>query len=199
MRLPIAILLFFFASCRNQGDTGINALSRVIPDTSRTWAGRMTRDAFSQTRTFEKSLKIGSLIDGTANDEIRVWYLSGSYDPQVAFIAKPDSFSKWTLRIISFYRTKVDSTYNDYSLVLRHTSVDSLNLNKYWTLTSQSDLQNGDDYGCMDGEDIFIEMSNRMKYRFMWYRCPEINKSRDSVFLTASNLANRLDALAVEH
>lgn len=183
----------------NQSDKRNVDFSRSIPDTSKTWVGQMTRDAYSQTRTFEKSLKIGTLIDGAANDEIRVWYLSSLYDPQVVFIAKADSLNKWTLRTISFYRTKSDSIYADYSRVLRHTFVDSLNLNKYWSLTSQSDLPNGDNYGCMDGEDILIEMSNRMKYRFMWYRCPEINKTKDTVFLAASNIANRLDALAVEH
>ena len=199
MRLLIAIALFFLASCSNQRDIENVEFSRIIPDTSKTWAGRMTREAYIETRTFEKTLKFEKLIDGTKQEEIRVWYLSGSYDPQVVFIAKADSLNKWTLRTISFYHSKSDSIYADYSRVLRQTSVDSLNFNKYWQLTSQSDLPKGDTYGCMDGENIFIEMSNRMKYRFMWYRCPEINKDKETVFLAAATLANRLDALAVEH
>ncbi|HEX8460529.1 MAG TPA: hypothetical protein VF623_03840 [Segetibacter sp.] len=199
MRLQIAIVLFLFAFCRNKHGTGHVEFNRIMPDTSKTWAGRMTQEAFNQTRTFGKTLNLGQLIEGTPQEEIRVWYLSGSYDPQVVFIAKADSFNKWSLRTISFYRTKSDSIYADYSRVLRQSAVDSLNLHKYWQLTSQSDLPKGDTYGCLDGEDIFIEMSNRIKYKSMWYRCPEINKNKDTTFHSAASLVNRLDALAVEH
>jgi hypothetical protein len=199
MKLSIAIVLFFLASCSDQNETAKVEFSRSIPDTCKTWAGRMTRDAYNETRSFEKTLKLAKLIDGTQRDEIRVWYLSSSYDPQVLFIAKADSSNSWTLRTISFYRTKSDSIYADYSRVLRHSSVDSIHLNTYWQLTSQSELPQGDTYGCVDGEDLFIEMANQRKYRLMWYKCPEINKDKDTVFLTAANLANRLDAFAVEH
>jgi hypothetical protein len=199
MKLLFAIILIFFASCSDQNETANMQFSRSIPDTSKTWAGRMTRDAYNETRSFQKTLKLTKLIDGTERDEIRVWYLSGSYDPQVLLIAKADSLNRWTLRTISFYRAKSDSIYADYSRVLRQSSVDSLHLNKYWQLTSQSDLPQGDTYGCVDGEDLFIEMANRKKYRFMWYRCPDINKDKDTVFLAAANLANKLDAFAVEH
>lgn len=199
MRAHFAIVLFLLASCSSQPDSLKVEFHRFIPDTSRTWAGRMTRDAYNQTRAFENTLKLEKLIDGTVHDELRVWYLSSSFDPQVVFIAKADSSNKWSLRTISFYRTKSDSIYADYSRVLRQSAVDSLNLNKYWQLTSQSDLSKGDTYGCVDGEDIFIEMSNRIKYKFLWFRCPEIYKDKDTTFLSATALANRLDALAVEH
>lgn len=187
------------ASCHNQHDSAKVEFNRSIPDTSKTWAGRMTRYAYNQTRQFENSLKLQKLVDGTIQDEIRVWYLSGSYDPQVVFIVKTDSLNNWTLRIVSFYRTKSDSIYADDSRVLRQGSVDSLALHKYWKLTSQSDMLNGDSYGCRDGEDLFIEMSSKTKYQFMWYRCPEINKDKDTAFRFAAALANRLDALTIEH
>jgi hypothetical protein len=199
MKLSFAIGLIFLASCREQNVTANVEFSRSIPDTSKTWAGRMTRDAYNQTRRFEETLKLAKLTDGTQRDEIRVWYLSGSYDPQVLFIAKADSLNRWTLRTVSFYRTKSDSIYADYSRFLRQSSVDSLHLNTCWQITSQSDLPQGDSYGCVDGEDLFIEIANQRKYRFMWYRCPDINKDKDTVFLAAANLANRLDAFAVEH
>jgi len=159
----------------------------------------MTGEAYRQTRSFEKSLKLENLINGSFQDEIRVWYLQSSHDKNVLFIAKIDSLKKWSLRTISFYKNKSDSIYADYSKTLRHSSADSLNFSKLWKIKSQSDLANGDTYGCMDGEDIFIELSERNKYRFLWYRCPEINKNKDSVFLTAWTLADRLDAFAVEH
>jgi hypothetical protein len=199
MRPQFSIILFLFISCGNRQDKVNVEFNRIIPDTSKTWSGRMTGEAYEQTRSFEKLLKLENLINGSFQDEIRVWYLQNSHDKHVLFIAKTDSLKKWTLRTISFYKNKSDSIYADYSRPLRHSSADSLNFSKLWQMKSQSDLANGDTYGCMDGEDIFIELSNRKKYRFLWYRCPEINKNKDSVFLAAWTLADRLDAFAVEH
>lgn len=199
MRSPIPIVFLLLASCRYNHDNAKVEFNSFIPDTSKTWAGRMTRDAYNQTRQFENSLKLQKLVDGTIQDEIRVWHLSDSYDPQVVFIAKADSLNDWTLRTISFYRAKSDSIYADYSRALRQSSIDSFALHKFWRLTSQSDMLNGDSYGCMDGEDLLIELSSKTKYKFMWYRCPEINKGKDTAFLIAAALAKKLDALAVEH
>lgn len=199
MRPKFSIILFLFISCGNRQDKVSVEFNRILPDTSKTWSGRMTGEAYRQTRSFEKSLKLENLINGSFQDEIRVWYLQSSHDKNVLFIAKIDSLKKWSLRTISFYKNKSDSIYADYSKTLRHSSADSLNFSKLWKIKSQSDLANGDTYGCMDGEDIFIELSERNKYRFLWYRCPEINKNKDSVFLTAWTLADRLDAFAVEH
>jgi hypothetical protein len=199
MKPQFFILLFLIASCSNKRDSAQVQFKRITADTTKTWVGRMTREAFNQVRTYGKSLNLEQLNDGTPKEEIRVWYLSVLYDQQVVFIAKEDSLNSWSLRTISFYRSKSDSIYVDYSRELRRSAVDSLNLNRYWELTSQSDLAKGDTYGCVEGEDLFIELSSRMKYKFVWYRCPEINKSKDSAFYLAAALANRLDALAVEH
>jgi hypothetical protein len=51
----------------------------------------------------------------------------------------------------------------------------------------------------MDGGDVFIELVNSSKYRFMWYRCPSMNKEKDSAFYLINKLASSLDGLAVEH
>mgnify|MGYP001189084772 CR=1 FL=1 len=199
MKSQFSIILFLFISCVNRQDNVSVEFNRIIPDTSKTWSGRMTGEAYEKTRNFEKSLKLENLTDGSFQDEIRVWYLQSSYDNHVLFIAKTDSLKKWSLRTISFYKNKSDSIYTDYSRPLRNSSIDSLDFSKLWKMKSQSDIANGVTYSCKDGEDIFIELSQRNKYRFLWYKCPEINKYKDSVFLTAWTLADRLDAFAVEH
>jgi hypothetical protein len=199
MRTLLLIAVFFFASCDSQsGDTTIDFV-RQIPDTTKSWTGRMTGESYHEAKRLETKLGLPTLSNGAINTEIRVWNFSGSYDPQVLFILKNDSTNGWQLRTISFYKTKGDSIYADYSRTIRHSTVDSLNLNRYWTLASQSDLKAGDSFGCMDGGDVFVELSSSAKYCFMWYRCPDINKDKDSVFLLANHLANRLNALAVEH
>jgi hypothetical protein len=199
MKPQFFILVFLVASCSNKRDTTQVQFIRITADTSETWVGRMTREAFYQVRTYGKSLGLEQLNDGTPKEEIRVWYLSVLGDQQVVFIAKEDSLNRWSLRTIIFYRSKSDSIYADYSRELRRSAVDSLSLNSYWELTSQSDLEKGDTYGCVGGEDLFIELSNRVKYKFVWYRCPEINRRKDSAFSLVAALVNRLDALAVEH
>jgi hypothetical protein len=147
---------------------------------------------------FEKELELKSIIDGAANEEIRVWNLSGSYDPQDLFIVKADSLGKWTLQTISIFPSKRDNMYIEYSQLLRQSSVDSLKLNELWYIKSQSEVSNGDTYGCMDGVDVLIETANVLNYRLMWYRCPMINKGKDSVFRSIAELIDNLEAFASE-
>jgi hypothetical protein len=199
MRDLLLIGLFFLTSCGSQSGGTIHSFEQHIPDTTKSWAGRMTKESYQEAKRMEAKLGLPTLSDGTNNIEIRVWNFSGSYDPQVLFILKDDSTNGWHLRIVSFYKTKGDSIYADNSRMIRQSAVDSLNLNRYWTLTSQSDLKAGDTYGCVDGGDVFVELADSLKYQFMWYRCPDINKDKDSVFLLAHLLTDRLDALAIEH
>jgi hypothetical protein len=199
MRDLLLIGLFFLAACGSQSADTKVSFERHIPDTTKSWAGQMTRESYHEAIRLENKLRLHTLSDGTNNTEIRVWNFSGSYDPQVLFILKNDSTNGWSLRTLSFYKTKSDSIYADYSRTIRQSAIDSLNLNRYWTLASQSDLKAGDSYGCMDGGDVFVELASSTKYRFMWYSCPDINKEKDLVFLLADQLTNKLDALAVEH
>ena len=159
----------------------------------------MTREAYSQTRIFENKLKLATLLDGVKNHEFRVWKLSSFYDSQVVFIAKSESSNRWTLRKVSFNRAKPDSVFSDFVRILGQGAIDSLNLERYWQLTSQSDLGLGDSFGCNDGGDIFIEMANPWRYRFMWHRCPDIHKDNDPSFRLTSELADKLNALAFDH
>ena len=159
----------------------------------------MTKEAYILTRRFETKLGLQTLSNGAASIEIRVWNLSSYYDPQVLFILKNDSSKHWCLRTISFYQNKNDSIYADFTRIIRHGVIDSIGLNRYWTLASQSDLKEGDSFGCMDGSDLFIELADPTKYRFMWYRCPDLHIKKDSTFLLAYELGSRLDGLSVAH
>jgi hypothetical protein len=93
---------------------------------------------------------------------------------------------------LSFCQTKADSIYLDHTRSIRSGSIDSLNLDRYWDLASQSDLKAGDLFGCLDGGDVFMEIADSLKYRFLWYRCLNINKLKDSVFFLASELTSKL-------
>jgi len=195
MRALILPVLFFLASCGGQSVEKNNGFKRLLPDTTKSWSGKMTRDTYNSTRRLEEKLYLESILNGTKNQEIRVWNLSGSYDPQVLFILKKDSGDWWRLRTLSFYQTKADSIYADHTRSIPTGSIDSLHLNRYWVLASQSDLKAGDSFGCLDGGDAFMEMADSVKYRFLWYRCPDINKLKDSAFFLVSELTSKLDRL----
>ncbi len=198
MRTLIILGVFFLSSCVINPNETVTEFKKLLPDTTKSWSGRMTRDNFHLTRQLEQKLNLASLLNGTKNQEIRVWNLSGSFDPQVLFILNEDNVDKWTLRTISFNLANGDSITADYTRLVRQDSIDSLNLSHFWGLGSQSDLKGGDSYGCLDGENVFMEIANSSWYRFMWYSCPDLNKHKDSVFFLVSKLVKNLDRLTEE-
>ena len=153
----------------------------------------MTREAFHQTRKLEGKLNVRSLTSGIKGEEIRIWGLSGPYDPQSLTILSNSDSQGWNVRQVSFYHSKNDSISKDFTKPIQSFPIDD-----YWSLASQSDLANGDDYGCMDGGDVFIEIVNASKYRFMWYRCPDINEKKDSIFHKVAELRKKVDGLIGE-
>lgn len=186
------------ASCSSQTSEPQKEFKRILPDTTQSWSGQMTKEAYHQTRSIEKKFSLESLLNGVKGKELRIWNLSGFYDPQVLLILSKSKTNNWNLRVLNFYQTKGDSIYSDYTRPIRSSSIDSLNLNRYWSLASQSDLKAGDTYGCMDGGEVFMEIADATKYRFMWYRCPDINKNRDSAFFIVTELKSKLRELTVE-
>lgn len=195
MRNLIILGVFFLSSCGSNPVETVTEFRRLIPDTTKSWSGRMSRDYYHFTRQLEQKLNLPSLLNGTKNQEFRVWNLSNAYDPLDLFILKEDSIDKWTLRTLSFYHANGDSIGTDYTRLVRQDFIDSMNLSNFWSLGSQSDLRDGDSYGCFDGGDVFMEIADSARYRFMWYRCPDLNKHKDSVFLLSSMLVIKLDEL----
>jgi hypothetical protein len=190
--------LLFLASCGNKPNESVMAFERLLPDTSKTWSGQMTRQTFEEVKNFEIKFHLSKLSEGAATQEIRIWNLSGSFDPQVLSILQHSGENQWKLRTLSFYHTKGDSVYADNTKTLRQSLVDSLDINRLWEIPSQSDMKTGDKYGCLDGGDIFIEMANTKKYRFLWYNCPDINKEKHTAFNYANDLAKKMNGLAAK-
>jgi hypothetical protein len=182
--------LLLIASCGNRSSEPHAEFRRILPDTSKSWAGQMTREAFHQTRNLEEKLNLRSLTSGIKGEEIRIWGLAGFYDPQSLTILSKASREGWNIRLVSFYQIKYDSISSDVTMPIENFPFDD-----YWNLASQSDLRNCDDYGCVDGGDVFIELANAAKYRFMWYRCPDINESKDSTFYQIIELRRKIAGL----
>ena len=199
MKLFVTISLLFIASCQNYSTINSISFKRNIPDTSKTWSGKMTNNCFILTRHLQQILGQSTLVNGTSHTVIRIWRLSGIFDPQLLINLEQGSINTWQLNTISFNAAKPDSQKVEYSKSIPSNVIDSIHLNRYWTLPSQSELKAPDSFGCADGEDIFIELADSVKYRFMWYRCPELNKYKDSVFELINQLSTKLTELTFKH
>jgi hypothetical protein len=183
----------FLASCGNRTSEQQTAVRLILPDTSKSWAGQMTRYASDQTGKLEKKLNLRSITNGIKGKEIRIWELSGLYDPQSLTILSKGDNEGWNLKQVSFYQAENDSVS---SVVTK--PIENFPFDDYWNLASQSDMRNGDDYGCLDGGDVFIEMADVANYRFMWYRCPDINEKKDSTFYRVDELRKKITGLIKE-
>lgn len=199
MKMLKIIGSFLLTSCGGYPVEHAAKFRHILPDTSKSWAGRMTREEFYLTRNLERKLNLRSLTQGVTNTEVRIWNLSGSYDPQVINVLYRLNNEEWGLRTILFNRSKDDSIYTESRRRINSDRMDTFNFNQYWNLPSQSDLSAGDSYGCIDGGNVFMEIADSTRYRFMWYRCPAINKDKDSVFLLVNELPNKLHELFGEN
>jgi hypothetical protein len=192
------LALFLTAACGDKSPQTNNGFKRILPDTLKSWSGKMTREDFHLTRKLERKFNLGSLWDGVTNEEIRLWILYGSYDPQTLLILTKLNSDSWSLRKLSFYQIEGYNIHSDFTRSISNYLVDSLNLGRYWSLASQSDLKAGDSYGCMDGENVFFEIADSTKYRFMWFRCPGIHKNKNLAFLMISELQHQLEDLVLK-
>ena len=64
------------------------------------------------------------------------------------------------LHQLTFNYRNPDSLISDTNFIFKITLADSLQLDKFWLLNSQSDLTNGDQFGCLDGNTIFVELAD---------------------------------------
>ena len=195
MKISLTVITFFLISCGDPPVSKAHQFQRNLPDTSKSWSGQKTAETFHVTRKFEHEIELFSLIDGPMQTEIRIWNLSASYDPQsLTILQQADSIS-WLLRRVNFFYKKPDSIVSDLSKKIPAQVIESLRVNRLWDLKSQSDLKNGDSFGCVDGSVKFIEIADFNRYRFSWYNCPFINKDRDSIFFEVLEFTEKIGAL----
>jgi hypothetical protein len=195
MRTTFIIVILVLTSCADAPVSKAKHFERNLPDTSKTWCGRQTMQTFLVTRQFENKLKLNSLQNGVAGTEFRIWNLSGSLDPQCLTILRSTN-QNWFLRRLKFNYSRPDSLLYDTESAFALTNIDSLDFVKLWHLNSQSDLINGDQFGCTDSNVIFIELSDWSRYRFSWYNCPSINRCKDSVFMRINEMLDRINKIS---
>ncbi|OQP45309.1 hypothetical protein A4R26_32365 [Niastella populi] len=72
MRTLILLVLLFLASRCGQSIEKNTRFKRLLPDTTKTWSGQMTRESYNSTRDFEEKLHLESVLNGTKSQEIQM-------------------------------------------------------------------------------------------------------------------------------
>ena len=197
--LTIAVTL---ASCISQQQTD-EVISKTIhiPDSLGTFYSRQEYNDYKKLKTISAQLKLDSLENDTSSLEIRVWSLSSYFNPQSVRILKKRN-GKYLLSLITFYVApqnwetgKIDSIRPELRVQISSSDIEKLKIDSIWKLPSQSEMSNGDSFGCVDGSDLLLEMSNKVKYKYSFYRCPYILRERDKVFETIDIFSNKIGAL----
>jgi hypothetical protein len=74
--------------------------------------------------------------------------------------------------------------------------IKTLHLDKLWGIPTQSKMKDGENYGCIDGYALLIEISDKSKYQFTCHMCPSLHASKDSTFMTVDIFNNKVRELA---
>jgi hypothetical protein len=111
--------------------------------------------------------------------------------------------SIWIVSSLNYYlnfdnaKTKVDSisTKREIKKIISVNEFNFLRTEQIWLLPSQSEMINGDSYGCTDGYSLLVELSNKSKYKFLSYVCPDFHISKDTTFQNIVNFKQKVAEL----
>jgi hypothetical protein len=191
----IITAIILLPSCQNKPSRDAGNFRAVYPDTSITWAGQATGEDMRFVRMLEAEFGLPALITGTQNAEIRLWRLESAFDHQTIHILRKLSSDICELRTIKYARAGTDRLVSADIMLMDGAVFDSLQFERYRLMPSQSDMPDGDSYGCMDGGSVLIELADTQSYALKWYRCPRMHEASDSTFLLAAELIDFFDAL----
>ena len=193
MKFPTLIIFFLsLVACNNSNLQTQKAILKSvhIPDTTNNWYAKLF-DYPNYVRKTEitKQLSLDNLEADTSNSEIRIWTIGSNYNPQTLIYLKNKN-DIWTITKLNYYlsfdkaKTKVDSvlTQSKIERTISPSEFSFLETDRIWQQPSQSEMKNRGSYGCTDGYTLLIEMSNKSKYKFSNYICPDIHVSKDTAF-----------------
>jgi hypothetical protein len=209
--VTVFILWLTFLGCNNSNLQTHYAIPKSvhIPDTTNNWYAKLFDYSYYITKTeIAKRLKLEPLEKDTSNSEIRVWIIGSNYDPQKIISLKKKNNS-WKITEFNYYSSYKDSNSNVHidsistqekiEKVVSQSAFDLLKTEQIWQLPSQSEMKNGDSYGCVDGYALLIEMSNTLRYKFLFYMCPSFHISKDSTFQIVSAFQHKLGNLLTDN
>lgn len=181
MRSILLSTIFFFAACKSTPYSHLH-IEKIIPDSVGSYYAEQFHKDYLLSRKIVDSFKLQNISNGTKNQQVWFWDMSSSYDPQTIYILHRKSSDGWHLKVIKYYAFQKDSITSDVTKTINSNLFDTLNVDRFWKLPSQSQLKNGDKYGCVDGNTVLIEMADSTRYKYIFFRCPDIHADKDTAF-----------------
>jgi len=191
MRLFFLLAIYLLGAC-NSFKKDHSHFKKIIPDSTGGFYSKQFHNDYLSTRQVVDSLKLQDITNGVNNEQIWFWNLSSAYDPQTIYILQRNSTTNWNLRFLQ-YDANSKKAIVDRSKSLNGTFFDSLKFKHLWDLPSQSELKDGDRYGCLDGNTVLIEIADSTRYKYIAYRCPGIHVNKDSAFYYVNEISQFLD------
>lgn len=181
-------MIIFLPSCKNRPSLNTTNFKAIYPDTSSKWVGEATKEDMKYARALESKFNLSTLTAGAPNTEIRIWQFKSAFDPQTLHILMKLKSDSCEFRTIKYGSAGNNRLLSDHTILVNGAVFDRINLESYWLMPSQSDMPDGDRYGCMDGSSVLLELADIKTYAIKWYRCPAMHKSADNAFEMVSDM-----------
>ncbi len=195
-----SLLLFstLLVSCNDHGKLSDEPKNDTITsnklDTSITnsYTYKSEQEQLKRKRALCKKLALYDIEKGTDDFELRVWLIPSMWDPSILYILKGKD-TTWTLFHYQYYtlRATALNQYYDHpnldSVIMEsvrpqkinwQTYINNLQLDSLWNLKTESEIK-AKSFGVADGHRYILELSNKGKYKYLFYTTPEYFKDKD--------------------
>ncbi|MCU0352030.1 MAG: hypothetical protein MUF43_14570 [Flavobacterium sp.] len=206
-QLSIIIFSLTIIACNNPGLQTKKTIKKSvqIPDTTNNFFAKLyDYPNYQIKQELTRQLNLDTLENNKTNTEIRIWEIGSNYNPQTLFIIKKKD-TIYSIQKIIFYlnynqvdrQIKIDSISSTRSneKFISQEQFNSLKTENIWHLNSQSQMTNGQNYGCKDGSVLLTELSNDTRYKFLFYLCPYFHIEHDTTFKVILTFHHKVEKL----
>jgi hypothetical protein len=143
-------------------------------------------------RLLSDRLALLDLEKGTTDFQLRIWYIPSMWDPSILYILKAND-TTWNLYHYQFYTLTVTDPNHFWdnplvdSVVMEsvwpqkmswQTYIKNLQLDSLWKLQTESSIK-GKKFSVTDGHRCLLELSDKGKYKYLFYTMPEYKQDKD--------------------
>ena len=169
--------------------TNLNKLDTSITNS---YAYKSEQEQLKRKRVLCKKLALYDLENGSDEFELRIWLIPSMWDPSILYILKGKD-TTWTLFHYQYYTMRATALNHYYdspnvdSVIMESVRpqktnwqiyINNLQLDSLWKLKTESEIK-GKSFGVFDGHRYLVEISNKGKYKYLFYTMPEYFKDKD--------------------
>jgi hypothetical protein len=198
LRLILIPITIFILACNDNKTISserknIDSLSLANIDTPITnrFAYKLEQKHLDRIKDISKKLGLYDLQKGTETFELRMWLIPSMWDPSILYVLKRND-STWTLfhyqyyciqpEYKNYYTPNIDSVNMEsvrpqkinWASYIRQLQLDNL-----WLLKTESSIKDKS-FGVLDGNIYLTELSDKGKYKYLYYTIPETYQEKDT-------------------